>query len=132
MTLADLSRAWAELRTAAFGRSGLEPRVTPELASDLTYRYERFLEWYGQAGPLDEALGSAAASAYINSYRAMVAAARKQGVRVSDASLPETPVEVVQDVAQGLSSGVKVVLGGIAALGAAFALFKLARARSKR
>lgn len=108
MTLAELSSAWSALRTAAVGRSGLELYVSAQLASRIRRGEAAFRNWYADAGPVDEALGSApgtSASYQIQVLRTLQAAAKAEGLAFAG-ELPETAGEAF---ASTITSGVKLI-----------------------
>lgn len=114
MNLADLNRAWQDLRTAALGRSGFEQNVSPELASRFTQALASWDQWYENAGPVADVFGSTHPEvlAQLQRYRDLAYDMKREGLRVAE--LAPTAGEEIADVGGDVGkalAGVALVLG---------------------
>lgn len=111
MTLTDLSDAWNVLRNAALGR-GTKPIASPALADKIGNAYERWRKWLETASPVQDIVPSATAWSWLQEYRALVAEAMAEGIKVD--ALPGQPLEAVASFA---STTITTVAIAVAAIG---------------
>jgi hypothetical protein len=114
MTLAELSDAWNSLRNAVLGQGTTPPKnVKPETATKIGNYYDRWRQWYSDAGVTADMAASVSASQWVDLYREAVKLAQADGVDVPAQLLP-TALEQATAAAQSTGKGIMLAAAIVA------------------
>lgn len=125
MTLQELSDAWNLLRNSALGR-GTRPNVSEPLADEVAEAHSEFRRWLAQQGPLSGVSAELSGQPWIDRYRELAAAVRKEGQWAPE--LVRSPLErgseVVETTVKSVIPAAGMAVLGVGALGLAYALLR--------